>query len=126
MRIAIGVSPDFPTRDPYEKGERRLLNFGHTWAHAIENLSTDYTHGEAVAVGMVCATRKAQSCAMIAPEDAERIVAVVERYGLPRAVDLPDEALLEAMTHDKKSADGRLHLVLPSRIGKVELIKSKE
>lgn len=126
MRRSVAVKCDIVARDPYEKGERRLLNFGHTWAHAIESLSADYTHGEAVAVGMVYATREALRKGMIAPDAAERIVAVVERYGLPTAVALSDEALWEAMTHDKKSADGHIHLVLPVCIGKVELVKSKE
>lgn len=119
---SIAVKCDIVARDPYENGERRLLNLGHTWAHAIESISTDYTHGEAVAVGMVYATRKAQSCGMISPEEAERIVAVVERYGLPTTVVLADDALAEAMTHDKKSTDGLLHLVLPTRVGKCVVV----
>ena len=59
---------------------------------------------------------------MISPEEAERIVTVVERYGLPTTVALADDALAEAMTHDKKSTDGLLHLVLPTHIGKCVVV----
>lgn len=114
---SVAVKCEIVRRDPYEKGERRLLNLGHTWAHAIESLSTDYTHGEAVAVGMVCATREALRRGVIAPEDAERIVAVVERYGLPTSVDIAEEQLLEVMAHDKKCSEGEVRFVLPTGIG---------
>ncbi len=114
---AVAVKCSIVSRDPYEKGERRLLNLGHTWAHAIESITPEFNHGEAVAVGLVCAAREVQGRGLIVSQEAERIVAVVERYGLPTSVNIAQEELLEAMSHDKKTTDGHLHLVLPIRIG---------
>ena len=114
---AVAVKCAIVSRDPYEKGERRLLNLGHTWAHAIESLTSDYTHGEAVAVGLVSASKRACAEGLLGGEDAERICRVVERYGLPTKVDFSDEELAEAMAHDKKCAEGEVRFVLPTSIG---------
>ena len=114
---AVAVKCAIVSRDPYEKGERRLLNLGHTWAHAIESLTSDYTHGEAVAVGLVSASKRACEEGLLGGEDAERICRVVARYGLPTKVDFSDEELAEAMAHDKKCAEGKVRFVLPTGIG---------
>jgi 3-dehydroquinate synthase len=104
--------------DPYEKGLRRVLNLGHTLAHAVESLSMEYTHGEAVAVGLVWAARLAAERGLLALEDAERVVRVVGKYGLPTSVQIAQEELLEAMTHDKKCDSEGVKIVLPEAIGK--------
>lgn len=104
--------------DPYEKGVRRVLNLGHTLGHAIENLSTEYTHGEAVAVGLVWAARLAAERGVLPLAEAERVVWVVEKYGLPTSVELAEEELMEAMTHDKKCGPEGVKIVLPEGIGK--------
>lgn len=117
VRRSVAVKCEIVAADPYEKGLRRVLNLGHTMAHAIESLSADYTHGEAVAVGLVWASRLAAERCVISASEAERIVKVVEQYGLPTSTDLPQEALEEAMTHDKKSLAGVVKIVLPERIG---------
>ena len=118
VRRSGAVKCEVVASDPYEKGVRRVLNLGHTKAHAIESLSTDYTHGEAVAVGLVWVARLSAERGVLPAEEAERICAVVEKYGLPTSVELPEEELLEAMSHDKKSLLGRVKIVLPESIGK--------
>lgn len=118
VRRSVAVKCEVVASDPYEKGVRRVLNLGHTMAHAIESLSADYTHGEAVAVGLVWAARLSAERGVLPAEEAERICAVVEKYGLPTSVELPEEELLEAMSHDKKSLSGRVKIVLPESIGK--------
>lgn len=115
---AVAVKCAIVGRDPYEKGERRVLNLGHTWAHAIESLTSDYSHGEAVAVGIVRATQKAIAEGIIPTEDAERIENLIARYGLPTECNLSDEELWEAMTHDKKTTSEGIDFVLPRGIGK--------
>ena len=122
VRRSVAVKCEVVASDPYEKGVRRVLNLGHTMAHAIESLSTDYTHGEAVAVGLVWAARLSAERGVLPAEVAERICAVVEKYGLPTSVELPEEELLEAMSHDKKSLSGRVKIVLPESIGKCLII----
>lgn len=118
MTRSVAVKCGIVATDPYDRGMRRLLNLGHTMAHAIESLSDDYTHGEAVAVGLVWAARVAAGRGILSSEVAERIVAVVEKYGLPTSVTLSEEELMEAMTHDKKSSGGGVKIVLPESIGR--------
>jgi 3-dehydroquinate synthase len=107
--------------DPYEHGERAHLNFGHTFGHAIENVSHyDYTHGESVALGMAAAAQLATELGMIDDGSRRRIVAVIEKAGLPaRGMKLDVAAVVDAMAFDKKAKSGRLRFVLPDRIGHV-------
>lgn len=119
VMLAVGVKSAIVERDPYDRGERGLLNLGHTWGHAIESLSQEYSHGEAVAAGIAYATRKALQEKMIDTASAERIINLLEAYHLPTEVDVPHSALKQAMLHDKKvDALRRLHFVLPTSIGR--------
>lgn len=117
IAASLRVKSEIILRDPYEKGERRVLNLGHTMAHAIESLVSEYTHGEAVAVGLVWAAGVAVERGLLPIEEAERIRRVVEKYALPSSVSLPEEELQEAMLHDKKSGPEGVKIVLPERIG---------
>ena len=103
-------------RDPFEHGERVLLNFGHTFAHAIEaeQRFDGLNHGEAVAVGMVLATRLSTRLGLAPASDGERLRAVLVRFGLPVALpgDLDAEALLARMRLDKKATSSGLRFVL--------------
>lgn len=114
---SVAVKCEIVASDPYEKGIRKVLNLGHTMAHAIESLSEEYTHGEAVAVGIVWSARLSAERGLLSAEEAERIEAVVKKYDLPTSTSLPEDDLLEAMTHDKKSEAGGVRIVLPERIG---------
>jgi 3-dehydroquinate synthase len=114
------------TRDEREEiGVRAKLNFGHTIAHAVESVSgygSRFHHGEAVAVGMIAECRLAERLGWIAPEMTARLTNLIERFGLPTAASgLDPDALLEAMTRDKKNQKGRIRCVLPHGIGHVEL-----
>ena len=107
--------------DPFEKGERAHLNFGHTFGHAIENVSRyEYSHGESVALGMAAASQLAVDLGMLDEPSRRRIVGVIERAGLPhRGMKLDAGAVVDAMAFDKKVKSGRLRFVLPDRIGHV-------
>jgi 3-dehydroquinate synthase len=106
--------------DPFEKGDRAHLNFGHTFGHAIESVSKyEYSHGESVALGMVAATNLCVSLNLLDQADRERIVAVIDKAGLPTSESkLDTDDLLGAMAFDKKVKSGRLRFVLLERIGK--------
>ncbi len=109
--------------DEREIGERAHLNFGHTFAHAIE-ATTRYGlhhHGEAVSLGMVAATRLAVEIGRCEASLVDRLVNLLERIGLPtKAAGLPPTNLLvESMRLDKKVSGGRIRLVLPSKLGEV-------
>jgi 3-dehydroquinate synthase len=117
--------------DVVEKDERELtglravLNYGHTFCHAIETVTGygQYLHGEAVAIGMVCASRLAEMLGRIDAGLTARQRELLGRLGLETAAPgLDPDALLEAMQRDKKVEHGKLRFVLPSRLGHVELV----
>ncbi|WIG54476.1 MAG: 3-dehydroquinate synthase [Rhodanobacteraceae bacterium] len=114
-------------RDEREAGERALLNFGHTFGHAIETATSYDTllHGEAVAIGMVLAARLSAQLGMADDADTERLQALLERLGLPTSVppDLTPEALLSRMRMDKKNRAGALRLILWRGIGRAEIVE---
>ena len=105
--------------DPFERGERAHLNFGHTFGHAIENVSHyHYTHGECVALGMCAAADLSVSVGLLSPSDRDRIVSVVRLAGLPvSGLRLPVASVVDAMAYDKKASAGGLRFVLLDRIG---------
>jgi 3-dehydroquinate synthase len=107
--------------DPFEQGERAHLNFGHTFGHAIENVSLyEYSHGESVALGMVAAARLARDLGMLDDASRQRIVNVIGKAGLPTGkAKLDVGAVVDAMAFDKKVKSGKLRFVLPDRIGHV-------
>ncbi len=113
-------------RDETEQGERMLLNFGHTFGHAIETQQGygGLLHGEAVAVGMVLAARLSAELGRAPWPDAARLAALLERMGLPVAIPpgLAPEALLARMRLDKKAVSGALRLVLWRGIGQAEVV----
>ncbi len=118
-------------RDPLEKGERALLNLGHTFGHAIETAqgygapgNDNLNHGEAVAVGMVLAARLSAALGMSDAADTDTLRDLLLAYGLPVAIPagLDPEALLAHMRLDKKNIAGRLRLVLWRGIGKAEVV----
>jgi 3-dehydroquinate synthase len=106
--------------DEREQGCRALLNFGHTFAHAIETLSGygQWLHGEAVAAGMVMAADFSVTIGLLDPAAAGRLREIIRCAGLPVSppVLLPS-AFMDAMSHDKKVLAGRLRLVLLRGLG---------
>ena len=112
-------------RDPFEHGERALLNFGHTFGHAIEAVQRydGLNHGEAVAVGMVLAARLSARLGMATDADADALRRLLERFGLPVALPpgLDPRALLERMRLDKKAVAGGLRFVLWDGTGRARV-----
>jgi 3-dehydroquinate synthase len=106
--------------DEREEGERALLNFGHTFGHAIETGLGfgSWLHGEAVAAGMVLAARVAQNLGLLSVEEVTRTSRLLSAAGLPiSAPEFGLERYLELMGHDKKVKDGRNRFILLRRIG---------
>lgn len=108
-----------------ESGLRAILNYGHTFAHALEAI-TDYgrfLHGEAVAIGMACAAELARRLGRISSEVVTRQEVLLRRLGLPTsAPGLDRQQVASAMAHDKKAQYGKLRFVVPARLGQVELV----
>ncbi|MEE9275625.1 MAG: 3-dehydroquinate synthase, partial [bacterium] len=110
--------------DEREAGLRQTLNFGHTLGHAVEALagySRRLLHGEAVAIGMAAAARLSAAAGVCPPGDAERLIALLERFGLPARMRRAPEAgrLRRLVGRDKKTRGGRARFVLLERIGRV-------
>lgn len=129
----VAIKASVVAEDPFERGVRAHLNLGHTFGHAIETVSVySFSHGEAVALGMVAAAHLAKSLGLIDTRSQQRITAVIAQAGLPTTgLKLNVDQVVEAMAFDKKVKSGRLRFVLPSPIGQavirddvpVELVK---
>ena len=127
IAAAAKVKAGIVSRDEQERGERRCLNLGHTFAHAIEHearqAGLDITHGEAVAVGILLAARLSEAMGLAPKGLAARLEADWTACGLPTGVPFDLGTLTAAMTKDKKAEGDTIHFVLLSSIGQVEIRK---
>ena len=112
--------------DEKDKGERMLLNFGHTLGHAIEQYYnyTKYTHGEAVAIGMYEITKISEAKGLTVKGTAERIKEILIKYNLPYKMDVNIEEILDTINLDKKKLGKKLNLIILKEIGKSEIYKT--
>lgn len=122
----IRLKADVVEQDERElTGLRAVLNYGHTFGHAIETVSGygKYLHGEAVAIGMMCAARLSEQLGRTASELTSRQELLLKAFELPTGLaGLSETQLLAAMHRDKKAEHGKLRFVLPTRLGHVELV----
>lgn len=122
---AARIKSEIVSRDPLEKGERRSLNLGHTFAHAVEwyeathDTPERHTHGEAVAMGIVAAARLSEKAGIARQGTAEAIKRDFAACSLPVEIPYPAEELESAMRNDKKSTHGAPRYVLIAGPGKV-------
>lgn len=125
VRAAASVKAGIVTRDQFETGERRKLNLGHTFAHAIEKnarmAGDDITHGEAVSMGMVMAAELSVKIGLARNGFPEALYTDFRSAGLPVDCPYPVSELAEAMSKDKKAENGTIHFVLLSAPGHVEI-----
>ncbi|MBC7902005.1 MAG: 3-dehydroquinate synthase [Gemmatimonadaceae bacterium] len=101
--------------DEYESGDRKLLNFGHTLGHALEN-QYELSHGQAISIGMTYAAGISEQ--LLGFKEKERLVALLEKYNLPTYAEFDKKKAFEVLKKDKKKADGQMSYILLSRIGK--------
>jgi len=116
----VEIKASVVSRDERESGPREILNFGHTFAHALESATKyrRYRHGEAVAWGMIAAAFLGHELRLTRADDVSRIVALIRRLGpLPAWPRVSDSTLVAAMRSDKKARSGVLRFVLSRRIG---------
>ena len=122
IRRSVAIKAGVVSQDEKETlGIRILLNYGHTIGHAIESVTgyTEYLHGEAVSVGMMGAAKIGELLQTMNLDDVERQKEVLQAYGLPiSAPALNSEAIISAMTSDKKTTGGSISWVLLDGIGK--------
>jgi 3-dehydroquinate synthase len=119
---SVRIKAEVVSADEREGDLRRILNFGHTVGHALE-AETRYErflHGEAVAFGMKAATHLAVGIGLLDPDSRDRILRTIDLYGaIPSLDGITPDALVSRLVSDKKTIQGKVHFVLPDRIGHV-------
>ncbi|GAB4425885.1 MAG: 3-dehydroquinate synthase [Anaerolineae bacterium] len=128
LQASVSVKIRVVQEDPFEQGRRATLNLGHTFAHAFERLARfDMRHGDAVAMGLVCAARLSARLGLCAGDTTERITALVAATGLPtEPPDFPPEEIWAAMATDKKRVGNTVRFILPRAIGDVDIFSDIE
>ena len=121
IRDSIIIKSNVVEQDEREKGERRKLNFGHTFGHAIEKL-TRLSHGKAIAIGMYLAAQASVKMGMLALSDLSRLKLLIENFQLPVKIKIDRTDLFNAMKKDKKREGNEIHLVLLNGLGSAEVI----
>jgi 3-dehydroquinate synthase len=126
IRRSCEIKAAIVAEDERETGARALLNFGHTFGHAIESAAGygAWLHGEAVATGMALAARFSVRTGRIAQAEAQRLISLLERFHLPvEPPSIPRDVWLEYMGRDKKNEGGRITLILLDRLGHASIVK---
>ncbi len=113
---SVRIKSSIVSRDETEKGERRLLNFGHTFGHAIEKVS-GVAHGEAVSMGMLMASALSVKRDLLSAEEDQRLRVLLKKLKLPNGFEPSSQKILDAVGKDKKRAGDRIHFVLLNGIG---------
>ena len=120
----VELKRDVVAKDEFDKGERQLLNFGHTMAHSIEKCSNfDISHGSAVAIGMVIAARASAKLGWSKEDCTDEIINANKSNGLPCECEFSPAELADAALSDKKRAGNSISYVVPEVIGKCVLKK---
>lgn len=114
---SVVIKSSVVNRDEKEKGERRKLNFGHTFGHAIEK-TTGIPHGEAVSLGMVLAASISVRKQLLSEEEFHRITRLLKNLKLPTALEYDKKEVMDALKKDKKREGDHIHFVLINGIGK--------
>jgi 3-dehydroquinate synthase len=114
IRRNVAIKSAVVEKDEFEQGDRRLLNFGHTLGHAIENLY-ELPHGHAVAIGMVAAGMISEEFTGF--EGTDRLIAVLKKYGLPTLGAFEPKEVMNVLRMDKKRVKDSMNYVLLNRIG---------
>lgn len=115
----VSIKRDVVSRDEREKGERALLNFGHTIGHALEKISnfTGLSHGQGVAIGMVMMTDASEKAGITASGTTKRVEALCKKYNLPTDSNVAKNEIATASSSDKKTSGSSITLVLLNEIG---------
>ena len=117
----VEIKSQIVTQDEFEKGDRKLLNFGHTIGHAIENLH-ELPHGHAVSIGMVAACNLSEQINNLHFNDAARIVKLLAQYHLPVDIETDHEKVFEVLKMDKKRKEEGVQFILLKKIGEAEIV----
>lgn len=124
---SVRIKARVVSMDEKERGERKKLNLGHTFAHSIEK-NVHLIHGQAVSIGLVEASKLSVQKGLMDPDQAQRVIRLLEALGLPTCTELDRKALFEAMYKDKKKRGDTIEIILPVGLGdcRVEKVNYQE
>ena len=124
IKRCVEIKRDVVDRDEFEKGERKLLNFGHTIGHAIEKCSNlTISHGNAVAIGMVIATKGAYENGMSDKDYSDVLLPILKANNLPTSCDFTADELYKVSLSDKKRTLDTIALIVPEKYGLCKIMK---
>ena len=122
LRRCVAIKQRIVAEDPKDQGLRQLLNFGHSFGHAIEVLSGfQRSHGECVAIGMAIIARASHAMQLCSKDASGRLIGLLQLLGLPTACDLPAEQIFQTFLSDKKRRQDRVTLVMLHALGDCRL-----
>ncbi|MBV1905543.1 MAG: 3-dehydroquinate synthase [Pseudomonadales bacterium] len=128
IKMSCKIKALIVSEDEREEGVRAILNFGHTFGHALERMTryTQFLHGEAVSIGMVMAADLSRRLGWLSCDDVSRLENLLEAGGLPTKFGQPINTteMLSSMGMDKKVVDGKLRLVLAKTLGSAQIVES--
>ena len=116
----VNIKSNVVAADVYEKGERKILNFGHTIGHAIEN-TYQLSHGQAISIGIVAACNLSEQIGELHFEEARRVVSLLAKYHLPVDIETDHEQVFEILKMDKKRSADTIDFILLSEIGRATI-----
>ena len=122
VEVALSVKVKIVQQDESEAGERRKLNFGHTLGHAIEK-TMKMPHGDSISIGMAAAAKLSVKKGKLKQQDADRLIAILEKIGLPTKTEVDKAAVIDAVRKDKKREEDAINFVLLEGIGKAVVEK---
>ena len=123
----VDIKRQVVENDEFDKGQRMILNFGHTLGHAIEKTQNfcGLSHGMAVAVGMYMITSAAEKHGIITENISERLLGCLKTNSLPYSVDIPAETLFRNSVNDKKRFADDINVIVCRTVGKADIVKMK-
>ncbi len=120
VKHSVQVKSDIVSKDEVEQGERRKLNLGHTWGHAVEKVD-GIAHGHAVSIGMAFTASISEYKGLLKPEDRQRVLALLQSLGLPTETDTDVKTIFHALLKDKKKEEDHIYFVFMEGIGNVSI-----
>lgn len=130
IELSCVIKAKIISEDPFDKGNREILNYGHTFAHALEDLTNYqvFLHGEAVSIGMCCAAGVSCEMQLLEKKVLYRLEALCQKMSLP--TEIPDsidiDLMINKMREDKKAHNQIINLIIPEKIGQVKLFKNAD
>lgn len=125
IETCVRMKRDIVAQDEFDRGQRQLLNLGHTFGHGIEACSGfSVSHGSAVAIGMAMIVRAAAQFGICKAKTRDAVLTLLRQYGLPVDCTYAAEQMLGTILHDKKASGGSINLIVPTAVGRCEIRKT--